>query len=49
MWQSLAPLTRVLAVDIPSVVDVYHVNPILLYVYFVDDAVAATSSGTQAG
>jgi hypothetical protein len=44
-----AQLTGGLAVDIPSVVDVYDVNPILLYVYFVDDAVAATSSGTQPG
>ena len=38
-----------LAVDITSVVDVYDVNPISLFVYLVDDAVAATSGGTQPG
>jgi len=32
-------------VHITSVVDMYDVNPISLFVYLADDAVAATSGG----
>jgi hypothetical protein len=38
-----------LAVDTTSVVDVHDVNPMSLFVYLVDDAVAAASGGPEPG
>jgi hypothetical protein len=46
---SLPQTREKLAVDVTSVVDVHDVNPMSLFVYLVDDAVAAASGGPEPG